>query len=539
MSAASTTPALRIAALAHRTRTNSRARSEIVDLEEHHHLGRVVRVAEHLAAGGPVLLAERGVIVEDRPPFRVVIDAVADEKVGHAHSFLAALDELPPRAPLGEPLDRASTRQRAAPVLSETPVPRSPGTTSGTTNRTATNDGATASGSGESHRSVVVRVVSGHARHTRTTAQSEETAAAPREHARPDKLQAEDLLRLGEQGLVPIPVHVGEWRAGVLANTAEFISRLYGLQAAAGERWALVVACGWAAPHIGAHKTRVAWALREMRRAGYLTQLDPAPGYQGRAWRYVLGPRAGLLHGAPGAAVEPVAVAVRSSPDSAVLVGRHTLRTMPAYGDAEHEVAARIPSRDEARSGPLRGRSPPRPGRFVARGVRRRQAAEPRCRGDGGHAHRSFAEVRNDETRLSAARIAEYIEARKLREAAADLRMVAVERRVALGRAGFGKPLTGARHPIQRVNPRAWAPVARSFASSTARTHRTGPPKRTVGVSYAPQADGDHSRELLRALDGHRLRRSGLRAGNSSKGPNDGGARCHPPGQTVNEPGCK
>jgi hypothetical protein len=27
--------------------------------------------------------------------------------------------------------------------------------------------------------------------------------------------------------------------------------------------------------------------------------------------------------------------------------------------------------------------------------------------------------------------------------------------------------------------------------------------------------------------------------GNSSKGPNDGGAKCHPPGQTVAEPGCK
>jgi hypothetical protein len=26
---------------------------------------------------------------------------------------------------------------------------------------------------------------------------------------------------------------------------------------------------------------------------------------------------------------------------------------------------------------------------------------------------------------------------------------------------------------------------------------------------------------------------------NSSKGPNDGGAKCHPPGQTVEEPGCK
>jgi hypothetical protein len=27
--------------------------------------------------------------------------------------------------------------------------------------------------------------------------------------------------------------------------------------------------------------------------------------------------------------------------------------------------------------------------------------------------------------------------------------------------------------------------------------------------------------------------------GNSNKGPNDPGAKCHPPGQTVNEPGCK
>jgi hypothetical protein len=27
--------------------------------------------------------------------------------------------------------------------------------------------------------------------------------------------------------------------------------------------------------------------------------------------------------------------------------------------------------------------------------------------------------------------------------------------------------------------------------------------------------------------------------GNSSKGPNDAGAKCHPPGQTVDEPGCK
>jgi hypothetical protein len=27
--------------------------------------------------------------------------------------------------------------------------------------------------------------------------------------------------------------------------------------------------------------------------------------------------------------------------------------------------------------------------------------------------------------------------------------------------------------------------------------------------------------------------------GNSSKGPNDAGAKCHPPGQTTNTPGCK
>jgi hypothetical protein len=27
--------------------------------------------------------------------------------------------------------------------------------------------------------------------------------------------------------------------------------------------------------------------------------------------------------------------------------------------------------------------------------------------------------------------------------------------------------------------------------------------------------------------------------GNSSKGPNDPGAKCHPPGQTTDTPGCK
>jgi len=27
--------------------------------------------------------------------------------------------------------------------------------------------------------------------------------------------------------------------------------------------------------------------------------------------------------------------------------------------------------------------------------------------------------------------------------------------------------------------------------------------------------------------------------GNSKKGPNDPGAKCHPPGQTVDTPGCK
>jgi hypothetical protein len=27
--------------------------------------------------------------------------------------------------------------------------------------------------------------------------------------------------------------------------------------------------------------------------------------------------------------------------------------------------------------------------------------------------------------------------------------------------------------------------------------------------------------------------------GSSQKGPHDGGAKCHPPGQTVFEPGCK
>jgi hypothetical protein len=27
--------------------------------------------------------------------------------------------------------------------------------------------------------------------------------------------------------------------------------------------------------------------------------------------------------------------------------------------------------------------------------------------------------------------------------------------------------------------------------------------------------------------------------GNSDKGPHDAGAKCHPPGQTVGDPGCK
>jgi hypothetical protein len=31
----------------------------------------------------------------------------------------------------------------------------------------------------------------------------------------------------------------------------------------------------------------------------------------------------------------------------------------------------------------------------------------------------------------------------------------------------------------------------------------------------------------------------GFGPGNSDKGPHDAGAKCHPPGQTVDEPGCK
>ena len=55
----------------------------------------------------------------------------------------------------------------------------------------------------------------------------------------------------------------------------------------------------------------------------------------------------------------------------------------------------------------------------------------------------------------------------------------------------------------------------------------------------------DHSgaaRERLRTVGRSSARQSAapdFGPGNSSKGPNDGGAKCHPPGQTVDEPGCK
>lgn len=44
---------------------------------------------------------------------------------------------------------------------------------------------------------------------------------------------------------------------------------------------------------------------------------------------------------------------------------------------------------------------------------------------------------------------------------------------------------------------------------------------------------------IATALTPNALANPDFGPGNSSKGPNDGGAKCHPPGQTVEEPGCK
>jgi hypothetical protein len=44
---------------------------------------------------------------------------------------------------------------------------------------------------------------------------------------------------------------------------------------------------------------------------------------------------------------------------------------------------------------------------------------------------------------------------------------------------------------------------------------------------------------IVLGLSGTAVADSDFGPGNSSKGPNDGGAKCHPPGQTVFEPGCK
>jgi hypothetical protein len=44
---------------------------------------------------------------------------------------------------------------------------------------------------------------------------------------------------------------------------------------------------------------------------------------------------------------------------------------------------------------------------------------------------------------------------------------------------------------------------------------------------------------LMLALPGTALADPDFGPGNSSKGPQDPGAKCHPPGQTVEEPGCK
>jgi hypothetical protein len=44
---------------------------------------------------------------------------------------------------------------------------------------------------------------------------------------------------------------------------------------------------------------------------------------------------------------------------------------------------------------------------------------------------------------------------------------------------------------------------------------------------------------LMMSFSGAALADPDFGPGNSSKGPNDPGAKCHPPGQTEDEPGCK
>jgi hypothetical protein len=56
--------------------------------------------------------------------------------------------------------------------------------------------------------------------------------------------------------------------------------------------------------------------------------------------------------------------------------------------------------------------------------------------------------------------------------------------------------------------------------------------KKRIGVVFTTLA-------VLGALAPAAMADPDFGPGNSSKGPNDAGAKCHPPGQTTNTPGCK
>ena len=87
-----------------------------------------------------------------------------------------------------------------------------------------------------------------------------------------------------------------------------------------------------------------------------------------------------------------------------------------------------------------------------------------------------------------------------------------------------------------KVRPISASPMARKHFSERAQEERAnqqpmgGSMRRIVGLALAIGA---------LAIPATAFADPDFGPGNSSKGPNDGGAKCHPPGQTVNEPGCK
>jgi hypothetical protein len=93
----------------------------------------------------------------------------------------------------------------------------------------------------------------------------------------------------------------------------------------------------------------------------------------------------------------------------------------------------------------------------------------------------------------------------------------------------------GLRVRALKVRPVSASPMARMSPNRAQeeranQQHMGGPMRRIVGLALAIGA---------LAIPATAFADPDFGPGNSSKGPNDGGAKCHPPGQTVNEPGCK